>query len=221
MEFKQLNIDADEGNFIDINPECEFAQSRIIIRGSGNRITISKNVVYSKLVINLKGNNKEVFISESTKKAHNLKITSIRGDNQKVFIGKNFSCGGIEIQMNDGDENFTIGEDCLFSWGIKVRTSDGHSVVDLETNKAINLPKDVFISNKVWVGEDVRFLKGARIPENSVVGAGAVVTKCFTDDDSCSVIGGFPAKVLKRGVTWDRKMPYEYNKTSDASVSEN
>jgi acetyltransferase-like isoleucine patch superfamily enzyme len=220
MEFKQLNIDVAEGNILDIHPDCQFITSRIIIKGTGNKVILSKALVYSKLIINIKGNNKEVRISESSKNINNLKITSIRGDNQKVLIGKNFSCGGMEIQMNDGDETVFIGDECLFSWGIKARTSDGHSVVDIATNRAINLPKDVVISNRVWVGEDVRFLKGARIPENVVVGAGAVVTKSFSVEDSCTVIGGFPAKVLRRGVTWDRKMPYEYNNSTQDAASE-
>lgn len=220
IKFENLALDVDDGNNLNINPECKFVTSKIIIKGVGNSVTISKNLLYSSLVINLKGNNKEIFISESEKKINYLKITSIRGRNQKVFIGTNFSCGGLEIQMNDGDEKVEIGDECLFSWGIKIRTSDGHSVVDIETNKAINLPKDVVISNKVWVGEDVRFLKGARIPENTVVGAGSIVTKYFSDEDSHSVIGGVPSKVLKRGITWDRRMPYEYNNMPPDNLGE-
>lgn len=212
MEFKGLEYKVDDGNEVHIDSNCNFSLSRIHIKGVNNFVYISPALIYQKLFINLKGNGKKIIISESKKNIMDLKIVSIRGDNQSVFIGDDFSCGGCEIQMNDGHEKLTIGNDCLFSWGIKMRTSDGHSVVDIATNKAINLPKDVGIGNHVWVGEDVRFLKGARIPENTIIGAGAVVTKFFSDDDSFSVIGGFPAKVMKRGVTWDRRMPFEYNK---------
>lgn len=112
--------------------------------------------------------------------------------------------------MNDGDENCFIGDNCLLSWGIKIRTSDGHSVVDLDTNKAINLPQDVNVGDRVWVGEGVSFLKGSLISADSVVGSHAIVTRKF-DQPNC-VIAGFPAKIVKENIKWDRRMPSEYNK---------
>lgn len=220
MKFEQLNLKVDEGNSLEIHPDCSFTTSKINIKGQGNRLVLGKAKVYNRLVINLKGNDKTIIIGESIKIISGLKIVSIRADNQKVLIGKNFSCGGMEIQMNDGDEVVNIGDDCLFSWGIKVRTSDGHSVVDLDTNQAVNLPKDVTISEKVWVGEDVKFLKGAVIPKNVVVGAGAIVTKAFSDQECNTVIGGFPAKVLKRNIKWDRRKPSEFNLTETALEGE-
>ena len=197
-------------NNIFIDPMCNFSASRLHIQGEGNTVTIGRALSYQNLFINLKGNNKNITIGESSKNINNLKIVSIRGEKQHIFIGTNFSCGGCEIQMNDGYESLSIGNDCLFSWGIKIRTSDGHSVVDIATNKAINLPKDVVIENHVWVGEDVKFLKGSLISNNCVVGSGSIVTKKFKDENI--IIAGFPAKIVKRNVTWDRKMPYEFNK---------
>lgn len=214
MQFDGLVINEDGiDNLINIDQDCRFTRSKIIIKGSNNTIAISAALLYTHLIINIKGDNKKILISESKKNINNLKITSIRGNGQKVNIGKNFSCGGIEIQMNDGSESLTIGDDCLFSWGIKARTSDGHSVVDLATNKAVNLPQDIVIEDRVWVGEDVSFLKGAKISKDSVVGSRAVVTKKF--HDSNVVIAGFPAKIVKEGITWDRRMPSLYNGLND------
>ncbi|MFT5760534.1 MAG: acetyltransferase-like isoleucine patch superfamily enzyme, partial [Alteromonadaceae bacterium] len=82
---------------------------------------------------------------------------------------------------------------------------------DMATNKAINLPKNVHIGDRVWVSEDVSFLKGAQIASDCVVGSRAVVTKAFSQPNC--VIAGFPAKVVKKNIRWDRRMPYEYNKT--------
>ena len=210
MEFDGLTIE-DKGNknIIDIESESNFKRSRFIINGNNNLIKISKSLSYTNFIINLKGNNKKIIIKPSNKNINGLKLVSIRGDNQEFIIGENFSCGGLEVQMNDGGEKFTIGDGCLFSWGIKARTSDGHSVIDLETNKAINTPKDIHIADRVWVGEDVSFLKGSIIKEDSVVGSRAVVTKAF--DKTNIVIAGFPAVIVKENITWDRRMPSEYN----------
>lgn len=210
MEYKGLTIE-DNGreNVITIDEGCLFQKSRIIVNGDRNHILLSKTLRYSNLIINLKGDNKKIEIGKSKKFINGLKIVSIRGDFQRVSIGENFSCGGIEIQMNDGNENLTIGNDCLFSWGIKARTSDGHSVVDLETEKAINVPKDITIADRVWVGEDVAFLKGSSVSVDSVVGSFSLITKQFKKSNV--VIAGSPARIVRENISWDRRKPGEFN----------
>lgn len=128
-----------------------------------------------------------------------------------MFIDENFGCGGVDIRMNDGYEKIFIGKDCLFSWGIKMRSSDGHSVIDLNSDNAVNLPADIYIGNHVWVGEDVKILKSVFIPNNCVLGGFSVVTKKFSEQDSNSIIAGFPAKVVKSNINWDRQKADEYN----------
>lgn len=213
MNSNEIKIDAEEGNNINFDPEIKFSFSKISIKGTGNYVKIHKALSYNKLDIQIKGNNKFIEIRESNFNINNLKIVSIRGNNQKIRIGKNFSLGGMEIQMNDGDESIIIGDDCLFSWGIKARTSDGHSVIDIETNKAINLPKDIIILDRVWIGEDVKILKGVTIPNDVIIASFAVITKPFSFENAFSIIGGFPAKVIKRNVKWDKKPPHHYNST--------
>ena len=212
-EYENLNLNIDEGNFFKISKECSFVDGRITIRGQGNKVIIGKVSTLKGLVVNLSGNDKEITIENTSKTIIGLKILSVRGDKQKVKIGTDFGCGGCEIQMNDGSESISIGGDCLFSWGIKMRTSDGHSVIDLKSGMAVNLPRDIHIGNHVWVGEDAKFLKGAVVPSNSVIGSFSVVTKSFTEENC--VIAGFPAKVIKKNITWDRRMPYQVNHELD------
>jgi len=53
----------------------------------------------------------------------------------------------------------------------------------------------VKLGRNVWVGENVCILKGVEIGENSVIGAGAVVTRSVPAD--CIVVGN-PGRVVKR-----------------------
>ena len=53
-------------------------------------------------------------------------------------------------------------------------------------------------------------LKNTQIGSNSVVGYGSVVTKKFECENS--LIVGFPAKVIKTGINWDRKPPELFNR---------
>jgi acetyltransferase-like isoleucine patch superfamily enzyme len=199
-------------NFIIIDEKIKFKNSTINIKGKNNIIKINSSIhIITNLIINLFGDNNTIVISETNKKISNLHIYSLRGGNTNLFIDKNFGCSGIDIKMNDGYENVFIGEDCLFSHGISIRTSDGHSIVDLNTGHAINVPLDVYIGSHVWIGEDVRILKGTYIPNNSVIGGYSVVTKKFADTDENSIIAGIPAKIVKKNINWDRRRPDEIN----------
>lgn len=66
--------------------------------------------------------------------------------------------------------------------------------------------QDVTIESDVWIGCNVTILKGITIGRGSVVAAGAVVTK------SCppySIIGGVPAKVIKKRFSEEEIVKHE------------
>lgn len=57
------------------------------------------------------------------------------------------------------------------------------------------LKDQVIIGNNVWIGEGARILSGVTIGDGSVIGTNAVVTH---DVPAYSVVGGVPAKIIKR-----------------------
>lgn len=60
-------------------------------------------------------------------------------------------------------------------------------------NPSIKNP--VIIGNNVWIGTRAIILPGIKIGDNSIIGAGAVVTKSFGPN---SIIGGVPARLIKK-----------------------
>ena len=56
------------------------------------------------------------------------------------------------------------------------------------------IEKEVVIGNNVWIGTRVIIMPGVHIGDNSIIGAGACVTKSFAAN---SVIGGVPARFIK------------------------
>ena len=55
------------------------------------------------------------------------------------------------------------------------------------------------IGNHVWIGQGATILKGVTIGNNSIIAAGAIVTK---DIPANCIAAGVPARVIKEDVNW-------------------
>jgi acetyltransferase-like isoleucine patch superfamily enzyme len=103
----------------------------------------------------------------------------------------------------DEAASIDIGKDCMLSTEIIIRTGDKHSILDMHTGERINPARDVCIGDRVWIGRCVQILKGTVLHPETVVGACSVVSKAFAEGNC--VVAGVPAKIVKRGIRWDRE----------------
>ena len=130
------------------------------------------------------------------------------------LIGKpvDASFGMFPPFYTDCGKNITVGKNVFINTGCRfqdqggIRIGDhvliGHNVV-LATlnhdfapyNRATMHPAPIHIEDRVWIGANATVVPGVTIGENSIVAAGAVVTK---DVPPNTIVGGVPAKVLKR-----------------------
>ena len=111
----------------------------------------------------------------------------------------------------DFGKNIHVGEDvfinacCHFQDHGGVTLGDGcqigHNVVFATLNHFMETEKrkmsysaPIVLGKNVWVGSNATILQGVTIGDNSVIGAGAVVTK---DVPANTVVGGVPAKFIK------------------------
>ncbi len=111
------------------------------------------------------------------------------------------------IQLNDyvhiaAIDNITIKKNVLIASRVFI-SDHNHGSYDQETDQSVFLPpaerplssKPVIIEESVWIGENACVLPGVTIGKNSVIGAGAVVTK---NVPPWSIAVGNPAKVIKQ-----------------------
>ncbi len=103
---------------------------------------------------------------------------------KNVFI--NFDCtfldlGGISIEDN-----------VLIAPKVSL-LSEGHPMEPKNRQSLTVAP--IHIKKNVWIGANATILQGVTIGENSIIAAGAVVSKDVPDN---VIAGGIPAKVIKR-----------------------
>jgi carbonic anhydrase/acetyltransferase-like protein (isoleucine patch superfamily) len=145
-------------------------------------------------------------------------VTIIGGDNKQaspfnithwsrrtvVVIGRGTSSNGAQLVAMGEGAVILIGDDCMFSTGIWVKTSDMHAMVDLETGAMVNRNNnagDVEIGRHVWIGQDVLVTHGVRLGSGSIFGAKSLVRESAPD---ATVWAGVPARQLRENVTWLR-----------------
>lgn len=184
------------GNILYIHKGAKRAPSEAEFRfsGSNNAAILDKDCTYAGMLQFIQDDNLAVIFGGQSKLGLN---GGIRSGSTLIWGKRSFAFGvTVAVQSNTV---CTIGDDCLFSSGIWMRTTDHHSIIDLNTLKPINSPEDVTIGNHVWIGQDCLVLKGVRIGDGSIIGARSTVASYVPKTE---LWAGSPARMLKSNVSW-------------------
>ncbi len=129
-------------------------------------------------------------------------------ENAHLVAGEDFTVGENYRIVVSEDATVQIGDDCLFSYNIEMRTNDGHSIFDIATGENINSTVDIrrsrniVIGRHVWVGSHSVILYNTKIEDGSIIGAMSLVKKSIPNN---CIAAGIPAKVIKKDVAWSRE----------------
>lgn len=201
-------ITGSAGNESDISPDVNMHQDctlefKPFYNGSGgtqNKVTIGAGGNFRLLKVSIQGAGNELIIGSGCSFSGAVNIAII-GTNRVVRIGNNCTING--LILNCRDEDVIIGDDCLLSNEIKIRSSDAHKIFDRSTKIQINKPRNaVQIGNHVWIGQGVFIGKNAIVPNGCVIGTRSVITKQLSKENC--IIGGTGGKILREDIFWEK-----------------
>lgn len=137
-------------------------------------------------------------------------LRKLLGKTQKHFlIEQPFYCDyGYNIEIG---ENFYANVNCTILDGAKVTFGNnvfvapncgfytaGHPLDVAQRNAGLEYARPITVGNNVWIGAQVCVLPGVTIGDNSVIGAGSVVTKNIPPN---SIAVGNPCRVIRTVTT--------------------
>jgi acetyltransferase-like isoleucine patch superfamily enzyme len=105
----------------------------------------------------------------------------------EIRIGSNVLIGGRTFIGAQG--LVTIGDNTMIAGQVMIFDSDFHGIDDQPTQE-----RPIRIGSHVWIGIRAMILEGVTIGDNSIVGAGSVVSKSVAPN---SIVAGNPARFIR------------------------
>ena len=173
---------------------------RIEVRGDNNLLRIHPSCRLVNVSFRLIGDNLRLELGERVKISQWGEFL-LKGNDVEVRLGAKCTVESARFVAHSGTSH-EVGPDCMFAYDVEVRTSDEHSILDAGSGARLNPDKSVRIGEHVWLGARSVVVKGVNIGDNSVIATGSIVSR---DIGSGVVAAGVPARVIRDGVTWDRR----------------
>lgn len=212
-----------EGHTIDLAPDVDLSAG-VEISGRGNTVVIAPGVTLGTApqgeapALRVEGEGATVRIGAGSSLRCQLRVTGARarldigrethlhlfanlvGPDVTLAVGEHTTMVKASFQLHEPGR-IAVGADCMLSSEVYISLSDIHPIYDLTTGERINPAASVEIGDHVWLGLRSMVMKGSRIGDGSVVAAGALVSG---EVEPACIVGGTPARVLRRGVVWRR-----------------
>lgn len=186
------------GNTYSGRPSSTAGSIRIVTKTSGSHITFGKDCSFHDLELHFPAGGARLILGTKSLSRGVFRI----GAGSLITVGArtrmNFPCDF------DARErcSVVVGRNCLFAQ-VSFRTCDMHSVLDVATGERLNPSRSIAVEDHVWIARNVAVHKGVMIGADSIIASHSLVNKSIPPN---SLAAGIPAKVIRRGVTWSRKL---------------
>ena len=183
-----------KSNEIIVNTEEQSGHIKCVIRGDNNKISIDEKVIITGML--------DIYIG---------------GSDISISIGANTSIGKAIIRYAENGTKLSIGKDCMISDGVEIWGTDMHAIIDNKSREVVNCAKEIIIEDHCWIGTRSIILKNVQLNKGCVIAAGSIVTSNVPCN---SIVGGTPARVIKKDISWFRELPQKLNTERSENFSE-
>lgn len=165
---------------VSIGKNNSFNGCPYIVRSPYSKIKIGDNCIVNSA---FKSNNIGVF-------SRSRIVTDNHG--AEILIGNNVGMTSVTLFAS---EKIEIGDGCLIGGNVLITDSDWHSLDYNDRNNKNKIGRaPVIVGKNVFIGTRSIILKGVEIGDNSVIGAGSVVSKSIPAN---VIAAGNPCKIIK------------------------
>ncbi|MDR3594805.1 acyltransferase [Clostridium sp.] len=153
---------------------------------------VGDNVFISTKARIIMGKNSKLIIGNNSYISDNARL--IVHDNSELIINE-----GVYVSISTiitSNSKVTIGADTIIAHNVTIiDTNHNYSNLNLSIKEQGATVKPINIENDCWIATGAVILPGVNLGRHCIVAANAVVNKSF---EAASVIGGVPAKILKK-----------------------
>lgn len=215
--FRKFHITISGKNNEILVPNLFKGKLDIHITGNNNKIYFKGPFKTTLTQIKIQGDNNWVEIGASQDAAYRIDFyprLASKCNNAKIIIGDNvLTSNQTWLKVGDHNASIEIGDETTISWDVSIWNVDGHAIFpkdDMEKKKPINIGKTLKIGSHCWIGKGASILKNVTLPDYTIVGMGAVVSKKDLIEPYCALAGN-PAQIVKRNIQWDIRSPSDFS----------
>ncbi|MBO7143608.1 MAG: hypothetical protein J6W13_02100 [Salinivirgaceae bacterium] len=174
--------------------KCKISSSR------NGRVIIGNNVLLLKCVFHFENGVNVIKIGDNVS-LRGVEFIERYGGENVISIGRSTTMGATQLEASENC-SLQIGDDCMFSYNIKVWASAHHSI--LYDGKRANPSESIIIGDHCWIGHSACVLKGSIVPDGCIVGVNSLYTKKNNIPNAIYV--GSPAKMIRENISWCRDL---------------
>jgi acetyltransferase-like isoleucine patch superfamily enzyme len=206
-EANQL-LELEENRFIGETPD--LVNSTINFNGKNNILDCEEDVKLVNSRIDFNFENSILYLSSNP---HNYFVNISINERNVCFIGKNNFFNGLTTIVLSEAKNLVIGGDCLLSYNVIIRVSDGHAIYNSKSKSRLNYSKSIYIGDHVWLGQNAMIFKGSHIGSGSIIGAGSIVSNKVIPSNM--TFAGSPVRMINDDVFW---IPHSIHKWGEEEI---
>ncbi|NRT13279.1 acyltransferase [Flavobacterium sp. 14A] len=184
-----------------------WLNQKVVVHGSSGKVHFAvpvkrRMVVFTTIHSEILGESpshwknqgKVIINGENIRVGSGTSIICLRGG--EIQIGNNVTLGGKNKVISQ--EKIVLGSNLRTAWDVQIIDTNFHYTINKSSNIIHSKQKTILIGEDCWLANRCSIMKGAILPNKSIVASHSIVNKHFIvpENEFSIVVGGSPAKII-------------------------